>query len=193
MATTYAIAAYPKEITLRDNSPIGIRPLEPDDGEALREFFLGIPDDERYFLKDDVTATTTIQQWTEHLNYDRALPLVAVAEGRIIGEAVLIRKRGNARSHVCDLRVTVAPAWRNKGLGTALIRELCDIANDADLDKALFEVVDDCQTGAADAARAIGFVTAGRIEGGARDIDGHLHDITLLAMPLGKYYEWSKY
>jgi hypothetical protein len=39
----------------------------------------------------------------------------------------------------------------------------------------------------------MGFVRAGTIEGGARDVDGHLHDIVLLAMPLGKYYEWSKY
>jgi len=193
MATTYAIAAYPKEITLREKSLVSIRPLVREDGEALREFFLRIPDDERYFLKDDVTSRATIQQWIERLDYDRALPLVAIASGSIVGEAVLVRRRGNARSHVCELRATVAPAWRDKGLGTALIRELCDIANDAELDKALFEVVDDCQTGAADAARAMGFVTAGRIEGGARDIDGHLHDITLLAMPLGKYYEWSKY
>lgn len=193
MATTYAIAAYPKEITLRDNARVIIRPLQRDDEKALHSFFLGIPDDERYFLKDDVTATTTIQQWVQNLNYDRALPLVAIAPSQIVGEAVLVRRRGNARSHVCELRVTVAPAWRDKGLGTALIRELCDIANDAELDKALFEVVDGCQSNAADAAKAIGFVTVGTIEGGARDIDGHLHDITILAMPLGKYYEWSKY
>ena len=51
----------------------------------------------------------------------------------------------------------------------------------------------ECESKAAEAARAIGFVTAGKVEGGARDIDGHLHDITILAMPLGKYYEWSKY
>jgi L-amino acid N-acyltransferase YncA len=193
MATTYSIAAYPKEIALRDGAVVRIRPLDRDDGAALLHFFLGIPEDERFFLKDDVTSPAVIKEWTGHLNYNRALPIVAVESGQIIGEAVLVRRRGNARSHVGDLRVTVAPAWRNKGLGTALIRELCDIANDADLDKVLFELVEGCQTGAAEAARAIGFVAAGRIDGGARDTDGHLHDVTILSMPLGKYYEWSKY
>jgi len=193
MATTYSIAAYPKEIALRDGAVVGIRPLGGDDGGALLHFFLGIPDDERFFLKDDVTSPAVVKEWTDHLNYNRALPIVAVESGQIIGEAVLVRRRGNARSHIGELRVTVAPVWRNKGLGTALIRELCDIAKDAELDKVLFEVVDDCQSNAAEAARAMGFVTAGAIEGGARDIHGHLHNVSILAMPLGKYYEWSKY
>jgi putative acetyltransferase len=193
MAITYPIAAYPKEFALRDGTVVSIRPMDRDDGGALLHFFLGIPEDERFFLKDDVTSPAVIKEWTGHLNYNRALPIVAVESAQIIGEAVLVRRRGNARSHVGELRVTVAPAWRDKGLGTALIRELCDIANDAELDKVLFEVVDDCEAKAAEAAQAIGFVTAGKVEGGARDIDGHLHDITILAMPLGKYYEWSKY
>jgi putative acetyltransferase len=193
MATTYSIAAYPKEVALRDGAVVGIRPLDEDDGGALLHFFLGIPEDERFFLKDDVTSPAVIKEWTGHLNYNRALPIVAVESGQIIGEAVLVRRRGNARSHIGELRVTVVPAWRNKGLGTALIRELCDIASDAELDKVLFEVVEGCEADAAEAARAIGFITAGRIEGGARDIEGHLHDVTILGMPLGKYYEWSKY
>jgi hypothetical protein len=75
----------------------------------------------------------------------------------------------------------------------AVTSELCDIAKDAELDKALFEVVGDCQSSAADAARAMGFVTAAAIEGGARDIDGHLHNVSILAMPLGKYHEWCTY
>jgi hypothetical protein len=73
------------------------------------------------------------------------------------------------------------------------MRELCDIAADAELDAALLEVVEGCESAAIEATEAMGFVRVGRIEGGARDQQGHLHDIVLLAMPLGKYYEWSKY
>ncbi len=193
MSAIYAIGAYPKQVTLRDGSEIMIRPLNRDDEQRLAEFFHGIPEDERFFLKDEVTSPSLIKQWIENLNYDRALPLAAISDGSIIGEAVLVRRRGGARSHVAEIRVTVTPSWRDKGLGTTLIRELCDVANDAELDKVLFELVDDCESNAAEAARAMGFVTAGAIEGGARDIHGHLHNVSILAMPLGKYYEWSKY
>lgn len=193
MAARYAIAAYPKELSLRDGSTVTVQPLESGDADLLLDFFLTIPEEDRFFLKDDVTSPSLIQEWTRQLNFNRALPLVALNNGLIIAEGVLVRRRGTARSHIAELRITVTPAWRNRGLGSALIRELCDIAADAELDAVLLEVVEDCESAAVEATEAMGFVRVGRIEGGARDQQGHLHDILLLAMPLGKYYEWSKY
>jgi L-amino acid N-acyltransferase YncA len=193
MAATYAIAAYPKEISLRDGAVVTVRTLESGDTDHLLDFFLTIPEEDRFFLKDDVTSPALVQGWTQHLNFNRALPLVALDDGRIIAEGVLVRRRGNARSHIAEIRITVTPDWRNRGLGSALMRELCDIAADAELDAVILEVVEDCETAAVEATEAMGFVRVGRIEGGARDQQGHLHDIVLLAMPLGKYYEWSKY
>jgi L-amino acid N-acyltransferase YncA len=189
----YTIGAFPKQTTLRDGREVTVRLLSRDDEIALHDFFLDLPEEDRFFMKDQVASPAVIRRWIEEMNYDRALPLVAVSGGTIVGEGVLVRRRGDARSHVGEVRVTVTPAWRDQGLGTMLIRELCDIADDAELDKVLFEVVDDCESNAAEAARAMGFVSVGKIEGGARDIHGHLHDITILSMPLGKYYEWSKY
>ena len=105
----YAIPAYPKELTLRDSSAVTVRPLEGTDGDALREFFLGIPEEERFFLKDDVTSAQVIRSWLDGLDYRRALPLVAVVDVRFVAEAVLVRRRGNAGSYVGDVRVTRQP------------------------------------------------------------------------------------
>jgi L-amino acid N-acyltransferase YncA len=193
MNAVYTISAYPKDVTLRDGSKVRLRPLQRDDAERLLDFFLGIPEDERYFLKDDVTSPAVIREWTEKLDYDRALPLLALADERIVAEAVLIRRRGNARSHLADLRIVVAPEFRDRGLGTTMIRELCDIADDADLNGVLFEVVEDVQADALEAAGWLGFVGVGKIEGGAMDRQGRLHNVVLLVMPLGKWYHWSKF
>ena len=193
MAAVYAIPAYPKQLTLRDGSALTVRPLEETDGDALREFFLDIPEEERFFLKDDVTSAEVIRSWVEGLDYRRALPLVAVVDGRFVAEAVLVRRRGNARSYVGEVRVTVSTDFRNRGLGTALIRELCDIADDEELDKVIFEVVADMEEDAVKAAEWLGFLRVGTIEGGARDQAGHPHDVLIMAMPLGKWYQWTKY
>lgn len=193
MATTYAIKAYPKETTLRGGQSVTVRTLGAADERGLLDFFLGIPEEDRFYLKDDVTSPALIHDWTQNLNFDRALPLVALDGDHIIAEGVLVRRRGNARSHVAEVRITVTPDWRNRGLGSALMRELCDVAADAELDAVLLEVVEGAEEAAIEATEAMGFVRIGRIEGGARDQQGHLHDIVLLAMPLGKYYEWSKY
>jgi RimJ/RimL family protein N-acetyltransferase len=185
--------AYPKEVELRDRTSVTVRPLEAGDGDALLRFFLEIPERERFFLKDDVTSPEVIRRWTGELDYRRALPLIALADGRIVAEGVLVRRRGNARSHLGEVRVTVAPEFRERGLGTTLIRELCDIADDAELEKVLFEAVADEEDDAIKALEWLGFLRSGTIEGGARDQAGHLHDILIMAMPLGKWYEWSKY
>jgi L-amino acid N-acyltransferase YncA len=193
MSAVYAMPAYPKEAQLRDGTRVTIRPLEWGDGEALLQFFLGIPEEERFFLKDDVTAPELIRRWTQDLDYRRALPIVALTDDRMVAEAVLVRRRGNARSHLAELRVVVAPDYRERGLGTTLVRELCDIADDAELDKVLFEAVADKEEDAIKAMEWLGFLGAGTIEGGAKDQQGHLHDVVIMAMPLGKWYQWTKY
>jgi L-amino acid N-acyltransferase YncA len=193
MPAVYTIAAYPKEIHLRSLDKVVVRPLAASDGDALRAFFLSIPEDERFFLKHEVTSPAVVASWVQNLDFHSALPLIALEGDRIIGEAVLIRKRGPARSHLGELRIVVAPDYREKGLGTVLIRELCDIASDADFSGMLFEIIPDTEREAYETAQWLGFIRTGTIEGGARDQQGHLHDVALMVMPLGKYYEWSKY
>jgi L-amino acid N-acyltransferase YncA len=193
MPTVYTIAAYPKEIALRNNAKVVIRPLAAGDADALLAFFLSVPEDERYYLKDEVTAPDLIKSWCDNLDYRRVLPLIALEGDRIVGEAVLVRKRGAARSHLAELRIVVSPDYRNHGLGTVMIRELCDIAQDAEFNGILFEVIPDTEKEAYETAQWLGFVRTGTIEGGARDQHGRLHDVALMVMPLGRYYEWSKY
>jgi len=193
MATIYAIAAYPKEVPLRDGSTVRIRPLEPGDEQPLLDFFLGIPEEERFYLKDDVTSLPLIHEWVHNVDYRRALPLVVLDGSRIVAEAVLVRRRGNARNHVAEVRIVVAAEYRNRGLGTLMVRELCDIADDEELDKVIFEVVADKEPEALEAAEHMGCLRAGTIEGGARDQDGRAHDVIILVMPLGKWYRWTKF
>ena len=193
MTPVYTVSAFPKTLTLRDGTGVSVRPLEPRDEERLLAFFLGLPEDHRYYLKDDVASPELIASWVRDLDYDRALPLVALVDDRVIAEAVLVRRRGNARGHIGDVRIAVAPEFRNRSLGTALVRELCDIADDAGLERVMFEIVADEESGALKAAEWMGFLRVGTIDAGARDQSGHPHDVILLTMPLGKWYQWTKF
>ena len=190
---TQTIGAFPKEVGLRDCSRVLVRSLEEGDGQALLDFFLRIPEEERFFLKEDVTAPDVIHRWVTERDFRRALALVALDGSRIVADAVLIRRRGNSRSHIGEIRVVVAPEYRDHGLGTALIRELCDIADDAGLEKVMFELVADKEQEAIRAAEWLGFLRVATIEGGAVDPQGHHHDVVLMAMPLGRWYHWTKF
>ena len=189
----YAITRYPRAAELRDACRVTLRPMVATDVDALLAMFLRVPEEERFFLKEDVTSPEVVSSWATDLDYDRALPLLATTDGRIVADAVLIRKRGNARSHVGEIRIVVDPESRGRGLGTILMRELAEIAHDAELELLLFEMVKDVQNEAIQAALSLGAFQAGAVEGIAKGLDGRVHDLVFLKLPLGRWWEWSQF
>jgi GNAT superfamily N-acetyltransferase len=167
--------------------------MQPTDTAALLEFFRGIPDEERYFLKDDVASDAVIESWARHLDYDRALPLLAFDGDRVCADGVLIRHRGNARSHYAEVRIVVDPAYRERGLGTAVLKELIDIAWDAEIESVQGEFVTGMQDDALRAVKALGGVESGQITDAYRDQAGHPHDLVFLRVPLGRSWQWSRW
>jgi GNAT superfamily N-acetyltransferase len=189
----YRISRYPRQLELRDGACVTVRPMRPDDEAALLEFFRRVPEEDRYFLKDDVTSPAVVHAWAEQLDYDRALPLLGFDGDRIVADAVLVRHRSGARSHAAEVRVLIDPVFRRWGLGVALMRELAEIAYDAELDQVAFELAEGAQDDAIQAARFLGAVEGGRVIDMYRGPDGKLHDGVFLTLPLGKWWEWSRY
>jgi GNAT superfamily N-acetyltransferase len=167
--------------------------MEPGDVEALLEFFRRVPEEERFFLKDDVTSPLVIESWAKHLDYDRALPLLGIVNGKVVADAVLIRHRGGYRRHVAEIRVVIDPDYRGKGLGVTVMKELVEIAWDAELEQVEFELVKDVQDEAIKASEFLGAFTAGTITDAVRDCHGALHDVMVLRLPLGKWWQWSQF
>ena len=186
----YKLEAFPRTVQLRNNTSVEFRPMVPGDKDKLLEFFLQVPEDDRYFLKDDVTSPRVIEGWTSRLDYDRALPILACSDGRVVANAVLVRSRRGARSHIGELRVVVDPSFRGKGLGSAMMRQLCDIAADAELDKVVIELAEDLEDEAVQAAERLGFIRAATIPEYFRDAHGRPHALVVMVLPLGKWYEW---
>jgi L-amino acid N-acyltransferase YncA len=190
----FEIGIYPKKMTLRDGTTITLRPMTGEDAEGLLQFFLAVPEEERWYLKEDVTSPRVIHKWADEIDYRRALPILALSdEERIVADAVLIRRRGGSRAHTGEFRIVVATDFRHRGLGAALIRELCDIANDAGLERITAEMVVGAEDDAINAAEWLGFYKVATMEGMAKDQQGHDCDVVIMTMPLGRYYEWSKF
>lgn len=186
----YKLEAFPQTAQLRNGMRIEVRPMVPEDKDKILEFFLQVPAEDRYFLKDDVTSPRVIEGWASHLDYDRALPLIAWCDGRVVGNAVLIRSRVGARRHVGELRVVVHPDFRSQGLGSIMTRYLCEIAADAELDKVVAELVADREEEAITAMERLGFIRSATIAEFYRDERGRAHDLVVMVLPLGKWFEW---
>jgi L-amino acid N-acyltransferase YncA len=191
--SVYKLTAYPREHMLRDGRKVVIRPLERADRDALAAYFLRLPAAERQFLRQDVSSPRTIAAWCDGLDYDRALPLIALDDGRVVADAALIRSRHGAYRAVGTVRATVDPDYRTVGLGTALLRDLCDIAADAELEKVTSDLIAGVQDDAIEAMQQLGFLRAATVHEFVRDEHGHPHDLVVMALPLGKWYHWLQF
>ena len=137
-----ALQRYPIKLTLEDGTDIELRPLDKDDKIGLAKFFQRVSEEDRFYLKENVTAPEVIHNWIDNLDYDRVVPIVAVADDNIVADGTLHRSRVPARRHVGELRVVVDPDFRSKGLGSRLIHELVDLGRVLELDKLYFTVRD---------------------------------------------------
>jgi len=181
---------FPKSVALQDASTVTVRPMVATDEQALLAFFLTLTVEDRYYLKDNVVARGVIAGWAQELDYDQVLPLLAESNGRIVGDATLHQHTGGARRHVAEVRITVDPDFRNRGLGTALLRELLDVAYRAGVEEVTFELVDEVQTDAIHAAMRVGFNEVARYAHYVKGLDGQRRDLVILRVALTGHNWW---
>lgn len=177
---------YPKELTLDDGTVVSVRPLSATDGEALLLFFQQLPEDARYWLKEDVSDPAVIRRWVAELDYQRVLPLIAEKDGRILADATLHRRGYGARSLLGEVRVVVASGHRGKGLGLGLVAELMDVAEAAGLRRLFVEIVSGVEQPAAGVAERVGFERVAVIPDHLIGPEGRPHDLIILALSLGE-------
>ena len=146
------------------------------------EFFCGIPREERFYLKDDVTSSRVISEWVSRMDYSRVLPLVVTIDERIIADATLHHRRAGARRHTAEVRVLVHPEYRDQDVAGIVLDDLIRIAPTRGLEKLVFEVVADIEESARTMAQSVGFVPVGSLREHVKDIDGTPHDLVILEL-----------
>ncbi len=184
--------AYPKDIMLRDGDKVSVRPLQPDDKVRLLEFFERIPEEERYYLKENVASAKVVHGWTVNMDLTKVIPIVAVSNNAIVADATLHLNRTPARCHLGEVRVVVDPAYREVGLGGRLIREILDIAASLGLTKVIFELVAQREMEAVCAAERVGFKEVATLEDRVKDFWGNYQDLIVLEIPVADRERWWK-
>ncbi len=131
MKTDQGAESYePRSSVLVNGEMVHFRLLTPADVELLREFFFSIPETEAANLRHDIRNPETADRWIQKLDYRKVFPLLALDEEaqRVIAVASLHFLEGVYR-HIAEMRIVVGKAYRQLGLGSALIKELIEVAN----------------------------------------------------------------
>lgn len=174
---------YPKEIILKDGTPVTLRPLERGDAEHLVAFFQRIPETDRWYLRHDVSDPATVRQWALGVDYERVIPIVALSAGRIIGDATLHRHHYGSSRHVGEVRIVIAPDSRTQRLGTWMVLDLIQLATSLGLEKLVGEIAGN-EMAALRAFRHLGFVREGVVPELHKDHAGHPCDLVIVVKNL---------
>jgi L-amino acid N-acyltransferase YncA len=133
-------------------------------------------------MRNDVRDTALVTSWTEQINYKQVLPLVAVVNDRIVGDATLHFRKGPCR-HIADVRIFLAKDYRRCGLGSAMLRSVIDLARKTGLQQLVAEVVSD-QVKVINAFKQLGFEQRATYPDYFMMPDGETHDVAVLILSL---------
>nr|MDA8121171.1 GNAT family N-acetyltransferase [Deltaproteobacteria bacterium] len=124
---------YPKEIALRNGTRVTFRPMVREDVDLLWDFFRRIPVEDKTFLREDVDRREEVERMAHALDYGTVLPILALSDGRVVGDATLHRNVTGWKQRVGWVRILIAQDFRHRGLGTVMIRELRHLGEKASL------------------------------------------------------------
>jgi GNAT superfamily N-acetyltransferase len=173
-----------KEGKLKDGSRVLLRPMVAEDRQRLVSFFQSIPEEERNYLRHDVTDPEIIRSWTERIDYTKVFPLLALAGDRIVGDATLHRIPYGWKRHIGAVRMVVAAEYQSRGLGTLLLNEIVGLAGEFGLEKLWAELPLMAAAALAVFSEA-GFSSKAVIEGLAKDLHGRNIDMVIMVCDVG--------
>jgi acetyltransferase len=181
------LKTYRNLITLKDGARVLLRPLVSEDRKMLIDLFAAASPEDTKYLRDPITDAEHVGGWVDHLDYDRVVPLVAMAQDRLVGDATLHFLRGPQR-HIGELRIFLSKDFRRRGLGTQMLRTLIDLSRKAGLHLLRAEVVAE-QVKVIKAFQTLGFHPSCTFEDTFMFPDGGTSDIVVLYLRLLKREE----
>lgn len=131
---------YYKKRVLKDGIQVILRPMVKEDRDKLLDFFHRIDDTDLSFLRSNVRDPVTIDNWVNNIDYYKVFPLLAEVEGLIVGDATLHMDKVGWKRHLGNIRVVVAQDYKYRGLGTLLINEIIELAEEFGLGKLMVEI-----------------------------------------------------
>ena len=174
---------FPQEAHLRDERRLMIRPFAEGDVDAVWEFFNRLPLPVRRYAWEDFEHRETVERWARDLDYDKAVPLLALDGDKVVGEARLTYRDGGPLRLVGRIQWLLEPEYRGAGLGTLFVNDFMTIARDSGLKHLTCMLFPDLDEAATVTLQNLGF-EAFPIPRYGVDPDGNQKDVVKMVVEL---------
>lgn len=173
---------YRQLVTLPDGGRVLLRPLTPEDRQALIDLFAPTSADDRRYMRHNVNDPEVVGRWVDELDYDKVLPLVAVINDRLVGNATLHFSEGPAR-HRAEVRIFLAKEIRRRGVGSRMLLALSELAKRRSIYMIEAQIISD-QTSVIKSFQKLGFELKCVLDDYFILPDGELRDVAHLILRL---------
>jgi acetyltransferase len=134
-------AQYRSTCTMKDGTPVTLRPIRPEDEPAIAKFHETLSDRTvylRYFHMEQLSTRVAHERLTRicFIDYAREMALVAVWNNPATAQPEIIAVGRLSRIHRtadAEVAVLVTDRFQNQGVGSALLSRLLAIARDEKL------------------------------------------------------------
>lgn len=169
--------------TLKDGTEVSIRAIEPDDAERFYWFLGGLSPEDRKYLRINVSDRELVVKRIRNANSDRVVRLIVEIDAEIIAEGSLSHSPESWTADVGEIRLLISPAYRRKGLGMLLAREIYILAVERRMRRIVAQMMRP-QKGARKIFRRLGFREETILPDLLTDQNGEHQDLLVMTVDL---------
>ena len=169
-------------VTLADGARILLRPMIKTDHDALSELYSSINVGDLRYFRHNVKDPAVLKGWSTNLNYQQVIPLLALTNDHVVGNASLHFGEG-PRRHIGEIRLFLKRDFRKRGLGMKMLKVIVDIARRQGLYILIAEVIAE-DVKVVKAFENLGFVQKSTLDDYFMFPDGECIDVKLMVMSL---------
>lgn len=177
-----------KTEVLKDGSKVEMRSLARADLDRLMDFYRSLPEIDRKYLRVDVTARDVVEQRLKRIKTGDLVRIIALMGDEVIADGALELSPEGWREHQGELRVIVSRAFRRKGLGMVMMRELYFLAAEKKVEKVVAKFMRP-QAAARKICRRLGFHEEALVPDYVRDRHGHTQDLIIMTSKMKDFWK----
>lgn len=180
-----------KKVKMRNGQQVTIRPLTIDDLDKSFAFFQALPEEDRAYLRVDVTQRDIVEERISMSEKHKAHRLVALHNDNIVADGALELEPPGWKQHFGEIRLIVAHSFRRNGLGTLMAGELFNLAQVGKVDELVVKLMRP-QEEAHRIFRKLGFHEELMLPSYVKDLTGHKQDLIVMRCDLEHIWqEWE--
>jgi len=164
---------------MKDGTEVTIRRIVANDIDRLMEFYGSLPEEDRRYLKFDVTDRKVVAKRLRRIETGDDIRIAAVHGGVVVGSGALEISGEAWSKHQGEIRVLIARPFQHRGLGTIMIRELYFVAVQNKIETIVARMMRP-QVGAQKVFRRLGFRDETMLPDFVKDLQGGSQDLIVM-------------